>query len=413
MAFRNVAMRVLLLLAVVSATYAAKGKAEKESADGPAASGPGGEYDITKLGAKPDGTTDCTEALEEAWASACGSTGNPTIIIPEGDFLTGALNFTGPCKGDGLTIKLEGNLLASNDLAKFKSNWIEIMRVKKLSITGKGNIDGQGKAVWTKNSCQKNYNCKILPNSLVLDFCDDVLIEGISIINSKFFHMNIFQCNGVTVKDVKVTAPGDSPNTDGIHMGDSSNVSIIDTTIGVGDDCISMGPGTTKVNISGVTCGPGHGISIGSLGRYKDEKDVTDITVKNCVLKGSSNGLRIKSYEDAKSPLIASKITYENIKMEDSGNPIIIDQKYCPNKLCTSKGDADRVTVKDVSFKNITGTSSTPEAVSLLCSEKRSPAKASQCPTSRSSTPARTTRPWLSAPTPRSPPRESTRPTHA
>ncbi|XBI11921.1 hypothetical protein VPH35_138875 [Triticum aestivum] len=370
MAFRNVAMRVLLLLAVVSATYAAKGKAEKESADGPAASGPGGEYDITKLGAKPDGTTDCTEALEEAWASACGSTGNPTIIIPKGDFLTGALNFTGPCKGDGLTIKLEGNLLASNDLAKFKSNWIEIMRVKKLSITGKGNIDGQGKAVWTKNSCQKNYNCKILPNSLVLDFCDDVLIEGISIINSKFFHMNIFQCNGVTVKDVKVTAPGDSPNTDGIHMGDSSNVSIIDTTIGVGDDCISMGPGTTKVNISGVTCGPGHGISIGSLGRYKDEKDVTDITVKNCVLKGSSNGLRIKSYEDAKSPLIASKITYENIKMEDSGNPIIIDQKYCPNKLCTSKGDADRVTVKDVSFKNITGTSSTPEAVSLLCSEK-------------------------------------------
>ncbi|KAM3192717.1 hypothetical protein ACQJBY_069744 [Aegilops geniculata] len=377
MAFRNVAMRVLLLLAVVSAAYAAKGKAEKkESADGPAASGPaasgdGGEYDITKLGAKPDGTMDCTEALEEAWASACGSTGNPTIIIPKGDFLTGALNFTGPCKGDGLTIKLEGNLLASNDLAKFKSNWIEIMRVKKLSITGKGNIDGQGKAVWTKNSCQKNYNCKILPNSLVLDFCDDALIEGISIINSKFFHINIFQCKGVTVKDVKVTAPGDSPNTDGIHMGDSSNVSIIDTTIGVGDDCISMGPGTTKVNISGVTCGPGHGISIGSLGRYKDEKDVTDITVKNCVLKGSSNGLRIKSYEDAKSPLIASKITYENIKMEDSGNPIIIDQKYCPNKLCTSKGDADRVTVKDVSFKNITGTSSTPETVSLLCSEKK------------------------------------------
>ena len=86
------------------------------------------------------------QAVEEAWASACGSTGNPTIIIPKGDFLTGALNFTGPCKGDGLNIKLEGNLLASNDLAKFKSNWIEIMRVKKLSITGKGNIAGQGKA---------------------------------------------------------------------------------------------------------------------------------------------------------------------------------------------------------------------------------------------------------------------------
>lgn len=56
-------MRVLLLLVVVSAAYA-KGKEEKkESADGPAASGPGGEYDITKLGAKPDGKTDCTKVL--------------------------------------------------------------------------------------------------------------------------------------------------------------------------------------------------------------------------------------------------------------------------------------------------------------------------------------------------------------
>jgi galacturan 1,4-alpha-galacturonidase len=120
-----------------------------------------------------------------------------------------------------------------------------------------------------------------------------------------------------------------------------------------------------------VTCGPGHGISVGSLGRYKDEKDVTDITVKNCVLKGSTNGLRIKSYEDAKSPLIASKLTYENVQMDDVGYPIIIDQKYCPNKICTSKGDSARVTVKDVTFKNITGTSSTPEAVSLLCSDKK------------------------------------------
>ena len=207
--------------------------------------------------------------------------------------------------------------------------------------------------------------------SLVLDFCDDALIEGISLVNSKFFHLNIYECKGVTIKDVTVNSPGDSPNTDGIHMGDSSKITITDTTIGTGDDCISIGPGTSGVNITGVSCGPGHGISIGSLGRYKDEKDVTDVTVKNCVLKKSTNGLRIKSYEDAKSPLSASKITYENVEMQDVGYPIIIDQKYCPNKICTSKGDSARVTVKDVTFRNITGTSSTPEAVSLLCSDKQ------------------------------------------
>ncbi|CAM0910026.1 unnamed protein product [Alopecurus aequalis] len=370
MAFRNVAMRVFFLLLVVSAAYVKGKDAEKKDEKAGATSGPGGSFDITKLGAKPDGKTDCTKEVEEAWASACGGTGKQTIVIPKGDFLTGPLNFTGPCKGDGVTIQLDGNLLSSNDLGKYKANWIEIMRVKNLVITGKGTLDGQGKAVWGKNSCAKNYNCKILPNSLVLDFCDDARIEGISLINSKFFHLNIYECHGVTIKNVIINSPGDSPNTDGIHMGDSSKVTITDTTIATGDDCISIGPGTSVVNITGVSCGPGHGISIGSLGRYKDEKDVTDITVKNCVLKKSQNGLRIKSYEDAKSPLTASKITYENIKMEDSGYPIVIDQKYCPNKICTAKGDSARVTVKDVTFRNITGTSSTPEAVNLLCTNK-------------------------------------------
>ena len=68
--------------------------------------------------------------------------------------------------------------------------------------------------------------------SLVLDFCDDALIEGISLINSKFFHLNIYECKGVTVKDVTVNSPGDSPNTDGIHMGDSSKITVTDTKIG-------------------------------------------------------------------------------------------------------------------------------------------------------------------------------------
>ncbi|CAN6177562.1 unnamed protein product [Urochloa humidicola] len=368
----NNAMRALFLLALVCAAQAGGKKAEsKADAGGDDAKGgscPGGTCDITKLGASGDGKTDSTKALQEAWASACGGTGKNTILIPKGDYLTGPLNYTGPCKGD-VTIQVDGNLLASTDLSLYKGNWIEILRVENLVITGKGKLDGQGPSVWSKNACAKKYDCKILPNSLVLDFVTKGEVSGITLLNSKFFHMNVFQCKDVVIKDVTVTAPGDSPNTDGIHMGDSSGISIVNTAIGVGDDCISIGPGSTKINITGVTCGPGHGISIGSLGRYKDEKDVTDITVKDCTLKKSTNGLRIKAYEDAASVLTASKIHYENVKMEDVGNPIIIDMKYCPNKICTSSG-ASKVTVKDVSFKNITGTSSTPEAVSLLCSDK-------------------------------------------
>ncbi|EER88642.1 hypothetical protein BDA96_10G248400 [Sorghum bicolor] len=367
MACTGNAMRAFFLLAFVCAAHAGKDAPAKDG-DAKAASGPGGSFDISKLGASGDGKKDSTKAVQEAWTSACGGTGKQTILIPKGDYLVGPLNFTGPCKGD-VTIQVDGNLLATTDLSQYKGNWIEILRVDNLVITGKGKLDGQGPAVWSKNSCAKKYDCKILPNSLVLDYVNNGEVSGITLLNAKFFHMNVFQCKDMLIKDVTVTAPGDSPNTDGIHMGDSSGVTIENTVIGVGDDCISIGPGTTKVNITGVTCGPGHGISIGSLGRYKDEKDVTDINVKDCTLKKTSNGLRIKAYEDAASVLTASKIHYENIKMEDSSNPIIIDMKYCPNKICTASG-ASKVTVKDVSFKNVTGTSASPEAVSLLCSDK-------------------------------------------
>uniref|UniRef100_A0A0D3GHL5 Uncharacterized protein n=1 Tax=Oryza barthii TaxID=65489 RepID=A0A0D3GHL5_9ORYZ len=86
-----------------------------------------------------------------------------TIVFPKGDFVTGPLNFTGPCKGD-IVIQLDGNLLGSTDLALFKVNWMEIKRVDNLEISGKGKIDGQGAAVWSKNTCAKKYDCKILPN---------------------------------------------------------------------------------------------------------------------------------------------------------------------------------------------------------------------------------------------------------
>ncbi|KAF8746375.1 hypothetical protein HU200_013392 [Digitaria exilis] len=378
-------LRVLFFLAmVVYAAHAGKAAPKEKgkeksggSAAAPEAASPeaaslegatvsGGSSDISKAGAKGDGKMDSTKAVNEAWAAACGKDGAQTLTIPKGDYLTGPLNFTGPCKGS-VTIQLDGNLLGSTDLGQYKSNsWIQIEHVDNLVITGKGTLDGQGKQVW---KCDKKYYCKILPNSLVLSYVNNGTVSGITLLNSKFFHMNVFQCKDITIKDVTITAPGDSPNTDGIHMGDSSKVTITGTTIGTGDDCISIGPGSTGINITGVTCGPGHGISVGSLGRYKDEKDVTNINVKDCTLTKTSNGVRIKSYEDAASTLTASKIHYENIAMDDVANPVIIDMKYCPNKICTSKG-ASKVTIKDVTFKNITGTSSTPEAVSLLCSDK-------------------------------------------
>ena len=159
-------------------------------------------------------------------------------------------------------------------------------------------------------------------------------IKDITSLNSKMGHFNFFFVHHFNITGVTITAPSDSPNTDGIKMGSCSNIQISNTNIGTGDDCIAILSGTTKLNISNINCGPGHGISVGSLGKNKDEKDVKDLFVRDVIFNGTSDGIRIKTWESSASKILVSNFVYENIQMIDVGKPINIDQKYCPHPPC-------------------------------------------------------------------------------
>lgn len=62
------------------------------------------------------------------------------------------------------------------------------------------------------------------------------------------------------MQDIEIKAPGDSPNTDGIHVQLSYDVTILNSKITTGDDCISIGPGTKNLWMENILCGPGHGV---------------------------------------------------------------------------------------------------------------------------------------------------------
>jgi galacturan 1,4-alpha-galacturonidase len=132
---------------------------------------------------------------------------------------------------------------------------------------------------------------------------------------------------------IHLIAPEDSPNTDGIHIGESTNIDISTSVIATGDDCVSLSPGCSSINVTNVRCGPGHGISVGSLGRMANEEDVSGLTVTNCTFTGTQNGLRVKTWASSFASNVFD-LTFQHIHMENVYNPIIIDQQYCPYDNC-------------------------------------------------------------------------------
>lgn len=146
----------------------------------------------------------------------------------------------------------------------------------------------------------------------------------------------VLQCKNINFANLTITAPSNSPNTDGIHIGRSEGVNIIDTTIATGDDCISLGDGSRDVFVTRVRCGPGHGISVGSLGQLMDEEPVVRFKIKNCTLLKTQNGIRIKTWPSS-YPGKVSNVYVEDVQMEQVSNPILIDQLYCPWNKCNTQ----------------------------------------------------------------------------
>ncbi|XP_074293837.1 polygalacturonase-like [Silene latifolia] len=322
-------------------------------------------YNVLKFGAKPNGKADTTKAFLKSWKAACNTKGPAVIDVPKGRYVLKPLMFKGKkCISKNITLNIKGSLIAPKDhhiLGKVE-NWITFNEVTGVSIIG-GILDGRGPTWWR---CKESGgNCLMGATSLRIVYSNNISIRGLTSLNSQEFHIAITGCQNVHIEGVDVIASADSPNTDGIHVQSSTHVTIIDSTMRTGDDCISIGPGVKNVHIEDVLCGPGHGISIGSLGWEKKEAGVQNVTVKSVVISNTTNGLRIKSWARPSTGFVQT-ILYENVTFRNVENPIIVDQYYCPNNQCPRQESG--IKISNVTYKEIRGTSSTEVAMTFNCS---------------------------------------------
>ncbi|KAK1298592.1 hypothetical protein QJS10_CPB14g00100 [Acorus calamus] len=317
---------------------------------------------VDSFGAVGDGVTNDTQAFIDAWGKAC-STKDAVFLVPEGgQYLVKAVKFNGPC-ANNLIIQISGTIIAPAEPKdwdpKLPRLWLTFSKLKGIKIQGGGIIDGSG-SKWWASSCKVNKT-----NALTIDKSSAVWIQNLTFQNAQQMHFTITHSDSIRVYDVQVTSPGNSPNTDGIHITASTGVVLQNCKIGTGDDCVSIVSGSSNIKMKNIVCGPGHGISIGSLGQGNSMGTVIGVVLDTATLTGTTNGLRIKTWQGGSG--FVRSVRYENVKMYNVSNPIIIDQFYCDSPK-TCKNQTSAVKISQVMYKNIVGTSKTPQAIKFACS---------------------------------------------
>ncbi|MDR0929607.1 MAG: glycoside hydrolase family 28 protein [Oscillospiraceae bacterium] len=241
---------------------------------------------------------------------------------------------------------------------------------KNVRITGAGTLDGNG-AQWWQAVREKTLQHP-RPYLVFFDRCEDVVLEGVTLLNSPCWTVHPMACENVSVRGIAIHNPWDSPNTDGINPNRSRNVRISDCLIDVGDDCIAIKSGTedTKdatpcenILISNCQMLNGHGgVVIGS----EMSGGVRNVVVTGCVFQGTDRGIRVKTRRRRGGRI--ENLLFSHILMDRVMCPFVFNMYY----FCGKDGkmrhvwdkaaypvDAGTPGIFDVRIESVTATNAT------------------------------------------------------
>jgi hypothetical protein len=240
-------------------------------------SGFGNEFYIVDYGAIGDGITLNTSYIQEA-IDACSRSGGGKVVITPGRFLTGTIVLK---SNVGLHFEIGAVLIGSarredypiQPLPKYRSlkdqsggfyALIYAEAAEKISLTGNGTIDGQGKLQKpVENPIAGDIDGR--PRNILFISCKDVVIEGIHLKNSGMWNQHYLDCEDVRVNNITVDNHCNE-NNDGIDI-DGCRRFVLSNSIFDSDD---------------------DGITLKSTGPAPCE----DITITNCIVSSFCNAIK-------------------------------------------------------------------------------------------------------------------------
>jgi polygalacturonase len=298
---------------------------------------PDRDFPVTQHGAVGDGKTDCRPALDQAIA-ACHEAGGGRVVVPAGDWLVrGPIHLKSNANlhlADGATVRFSTDpadylpaVLArfeGNDMMNY-SPFVYALDAENIAVTGAGTFDGQADPEhwWPWKGLSTDSNAlrqmgednrpvekrafgeghQLRPNFVQPYRSKNVLIEGVTFINSPMWVVTPCLCENLTIRGITVRSHG--PNNDGCNPESCRNVLIENCTFDTGDDCIAIKSGrnadgrrigvpSENIIIRGCRMKDGHGgVVLGS----EMSGGIRNVFVENCEMDSPNldRAIRLKS----------------------------------------------------------------------------------------------------------------------
>ncbi|MEO6005679.1 MAG: glycosyl hydrolase family 28 protein [Opitutus sp.] len=340
---------------------------------------------VTEFGARGDGTTLNTIAIQRAIHTAATS-GGGTVEIPAGVFRTGSIMME---QGVALYLAEAAVLLGSKDIEDYPKRmtrieghfepWrmalINAQELHDVHLYGKGRIDGSGPVFWEAfwQGRRENSRCTNLeverPRLLFMDRCRTVRIEDLALQDSGFWNVHLYRCQDVILSGLRITLPSTTatlhgPSTDGIDIDSSQNVTVRHCTISVNDDNIALkgskgpfadrdqeSPPVENILIEDCEFGDGNGlITCGS-----EATIVRNVTARNCTITGRATLLTLKLRPD--TPQRYENIVIDGIQLSGQGRILNVAPW---TQFFDLKGEPPpHSTIQGVTLRNVSGTART------------------------------------------------------
>jgi hypothetical protein len=344
-------------LGMASAAAAAGALAAAPQTGGP--SGRGRFYNIRDFGAKGDGKTLDTQALQAA-IDSCTRDAGGTVLVPPGVFPIGTVEMKSNVT---LHLAAQAKLLGSADGRQYHAadaiplhgdatledgnvGLIFAVDAENVTIEGPGTIDGQGLQFRSPSrgvAPPSGRGGADRPYHLLFHRCRNLRVRDVNLVSSAFHSVRVIQSHYVWMDGLRIHNRVNS-NNDGFHFISSEHVHVSNCDVETQDDACALFGSCRFVTVANCTFSTRW--SVFRFGGGNPE----DVTVSNCVIY-QTYGCPIKMHFGPASR--AQNLVFSNLVMHDVTGPIAIHLDNRARRGAPQPAPGERGFVRNISFRGI------------------------------------------------------------